>query len=51
MDTMTIGTGLVALLAIFAAIISLGLAAFAFGEDSRPSLDDRDQRPWFIATN
>jgi hypothetical protein len=51
MDTMTIGTGLVALFAIIAVIIGLGLAALAYGEDSRPTLDDRDQRPWFITTN
>jgi hypothetical protein len=28
----------------------LGLAALRFGVDSRPGIDDRDQRPWLVPT-
>jgi len=27
-------------------LVALALAAINFGVDSRPSIDDRDQRPW-----
>lgn len=27
-------------------LVALALAAIHFGVDSRPSIDDRDQRPW-----
>lgn len=29
----------------------LGLAAAHFGVDSRPGLDDIDQRPWLVPTS
>jgi hypothetical protein len=29
----------------------LGYAALRFGVDSRPGLDDNDQRPWLVPTS
>jgi len=40
-----VGAG-AALLIVVGLLVALSLAAIHFGVDSRPSIDDRDQRPW-----
>lgn len=38
-----------AVAAFFISILAaLGYAAVRFGADSRPGIDDRDQRPWLV---
>ena len=32
-------------------LVLLGIAAARFGVDSRPGLDDQDQRPWLVPTS
>ena len=44
---MNIVVGAVGAIAIVVGLlVALALAAIQFGEDSRPSINDRDQRPW-----
>ena len=31
-------------------IVAFAAAAFRFGVDSRPGIDDRDSRPWLVPT-
>jgi hypothetical protein len=31
-------------------LVAFAAAALRFGVDSRPSLDDRDRRPWLVPT-
>jgi hypothetical protein len=50
MELSTIGMALVALIAFVIAFITVGILAAAFGVDSRPGIDDRDQRPWLLST-
>jgi len=40
-----VGAG-AALLIVVGLLVGLALAAIHFGVDSRPSINDRDQRPW-----
>ena len=45
--TFDIVVGAAAAIAIVVGLlVALALAAIHFGVDSRPSIDDRDQRPW-----
>jgi hypothetical protein len=47
MTAVTLVVVAVAAIAIVAGpLLVLALAANRFGVDSRPSIDDRDQRPW-----
>ena len=36
----------VAIVIVVGLLVALALLAIHFGVDSRPSIDDRDQRPW-----
>ena len=38
--------GAAAIAIVVGLLVALALAAIHFGVDSRPSIDDRDQRPW-----
>lgn len=31
-------------------LVGLAIAAVRFGADSRPTIGDRDQRPWLVAS-
>ena len=49
-------SGVVATLALVIALVIgplglLALAALRYGVDSRPGIDDRDQRPWLVPTD
>ncbi len=38
-----------AIILIVGPFVALAFAAGRYGTDSRPSIDDRDQRPWLVA--
>ena len=40
-----VGAG-AAIVIVVGLLVALALLAIHFGVDSRPSIDDRDQRPW-----
>ncbi len=44
----TVVSSIVLIVGPFAA---LALAAGRYGTDSRPSIDDRDQRPWLVSAS
>jgi Ca2+/H+ antiporter len=47
---MSMGIGMAALTAILLIVpfLALAIAALRFGADSRPGIDDPDQRPWMV---
>ena len=48
MELSTIGMALGACILFVIAFITLAVVAAAFGVDSRPGIDDRDQRLWLF---
>ena len=50
MDFGTIMTALMAFIVFIGPLVALAAAALRFGADTRPGIDDRDQRPWLVPT-
>ncbi len=46
--SMDIGMAAMAAIVVIGPFVALAIAAFRFGVDSRPGIDDRDQRPWMV---
>jgi hypothetical protein len=46
--SMDIETAAMTAIVILGPFLALAIAAFRFGVDSRPGIDDRDQRPWMV---
>ena len=46
--SMDIGMAAMTAIALIGPFLALALAALRFGADSRPGIDDRDQRPWMV---
>ncbi|HYH93615.1 MAG TPA: hypothetical protein VD763_10680 [Candidatus Saccharimonadales bacterium] len=48
MDFGTIVSAMTAIIVFIGPLVALAVAALRFGVDSRPRIDDRDQRPWLV---
>ena len=46
--SMDIGMAAMTAIVLIVPFLALALAALRFGADSRPGIDDRDQRPWMV---
>ena len=46
--SMDIGMAAMTAVVLIGPFLALALAALRFGADSRPGIDERDQRPWMV---
>ena len=47
-DVMDVGMAVMTAVVVIVPFLALALASLRFGVDSRPSIGDRDRRPWLV---